>query len=126
MFFPIAAHENYYVFCINMTTKDWTLDILDNRLLERNINFRSKYKDYPTKMVKKCICKIHGSKRFSNTKGIQNMRSRLIKMPWRNNSNKSDCGVFVMGHMETYIRQEAGEWECGLHPDDVRCSNFTG
>ena len=40
-------------------------------------------------------------------------------MPWRSLSNKNDCGVFLMRHMQTYEAEDAEKWECGLEKDNV-------
>lgn len=35
-------------------------------------------------------------------------------MPWRNETNKIDSGVYGMLHMETYMGQKMRDWNCGL------------
>lgn len=37
-----------------------------------------------------------------------------MRMPWRNEFNTTDCGVYAMRHMETYMGTKLKEWECGL------------
>nr|GLL17131.1 uncharacterized protein LOC109162486 [Ipomoea trifida] len=39
-------------------------------------------------------------------------------MSWRDNSNKVDCGVFTMRHMETYMGKGTKGWDCGLEKEN--------
>ena len=38
----------------------------------------------------------------------------LLEMPWRDNVNKVDCGVYLMRHMETYTGKDFASWDCGF------------
>jgi len=38
----------------------------------------------------------------ANAISNKNLEIILLDMPWKTNKNKTDCGVFVMRHMETY------------------------
>nr|GEW11904.1 ulp1 protease family, C-terminal catalytic domain-containing protein [Tanacetum cinerariifolium] len=46
-------------------------------------------------------------------KAIEKTKIRRMKMSWRTTRNSTNCGVFTMLHMESYIGAE-GEWKCGL------------
>lgn len=35
-------------------------------------------------------------------------------MKWRDATNKTDCGVFLMRHMETYEGQRLEDWQVGI------------
>lgn len=37
-----------------------------------------------------------------------------MRMKWRDSSNKIDCGVFLLRHMETYEGQLLEEWQAGI------------
>lgn len=49
-------------------------------------------------------------------KGRQMMAVTIerLKMPWRDETNKIDCGIYTMRHMETYMGQKAKDWKIGL------------
>lgn len=40
-------------------------------------------------------------------------------MAWRDTTNKDDCGVFAMHHMETYVGLGTTGWDCGLNRGDI-------
>nr|GEU61229.1 ulp1 protease family, C-terminal catalytic domain-containing protein [Tanacetum cinerariifolium] len=44
---------------------------------------------------------------------IEKAKIKRMKMSWRTTRNSTDCGVFTMLHMESYIGAEE-EWKCGL------------
>lgn len=37
-----------------------------------------------------------------------------LKMAWRNETNKVDCGVYTMRHMETYMGKRLKDWNPGF------------
>nr|GMD39184.1 uncharacterized protein LOC109171666 [Ipomoea batatas] len=49
---------------------------------------------------------------------IQKLKVKRMKMAWRDNRNKIDCGVFLMHHMETFRGQLLELWNCGLQKEN--------
>nr|GMC66490.1 uncharacterized protein LOC109162486 [Ipomoea batatas] len=90
--FPIVHFEHYYVLTINVENKRF--DILDNSSAESPKN--EKYGDVPTTLI------------------VRGLTPARLRMSWRDNDNKIDCGVFAMRHMETYMDKGTKGWECGL------------
>ncbi|KAH6815107.1 hypothetical protein C2S51_019927 [Perilla frutescens var. frutescens] len=43
-----------------------------------------------------------------------------LKMPWRNDTNKVDCSIYVMRHMETYKGGSLRHWNSGLTSDNAK------
>ena len=41
-----------------------------------------------------------------------------LEMSWRDMSNKIDCGIFLMRHMETYFGNGLVGWDCGLRKEN--------
>ena len=41
-------------------------------------------------------------------------------MSWRDNTNKVDCGVYLMRHLETYTGRDVARWECGFVADSKK------
>lgn len=39
---------------------------------------------------------------------------KRLALPWRDDENKVDCGVFAMRHMETYMGQRMRDWKLEL------------
>lgn len=50
---------------------------------------------------------------------VKNMISRRIRIPWKDSTNKVDCGVYVMRQMNAYMRHGAKEWDCALYNGDM-------
>ncbi|KAK6162772.1 hypothetical protein DH2020_002613 [Rehmannia glutinosa] len=40
-------------------------------------------------------------------------------MPWRDTTNKVDCGIYVMRHMESYMGGGTKGWDCGLEKNNA-------
>lgn len=54
------------------------------------------------------------------------LQRKVLEVSWRDNDNTTDCGVYLLKHMETYRGQPAEEWEIGLKVGDVSyCFNPT-
>lgn len=47
-----------------------------------------------------------------------------LKMPWRNEENKVDCGVYTMRHMETYMGQKVKDLKIGLKKNSTKQLRF--
>nr|GMD17514.1 uncharacterized protein LOC109153584 [Ipomoea batatas] len=45
---------------------------------------------------------------------IKNLPVELVKMNWRTADNKTDCGLYCMRHMETYMGNP--QWKCSFTP----------
>nr|GME03143.1 zinc finger BED domain-containing protein RICESLEEPER 2-like [Ipomoea batatas] len=48
----------------------------------------------------------------------------LMQMPWRDNLNHVDCGIYTMRHMETFRGQTFKTWDCGLVRGDAYLRNL--
>ncbi|XP_031128889.1 uncharacterized protein LOC116030714 [Ipomoea triloba] len=42
------------------------------------------------------------------------VEDKRMQMSWRDSKNRTDCGVYLMRHMKTYVGQGVPKWECGL------------
>ena len=41
-------------------------------------------------------------------------------MKWRTKENDTDCGVFLMRHMEVYMGDKTTNWDCGFWKENDR------
>ncbi|KAL4574544.1 hypothetical protein LXL04_021377 [Taraxacum kok-saghyz] len=41
-----------------------------------------------------------------------------FEMSWMTKHNYTDCGIFLMRHMETYKGQDVGDWDVNLKDED--------
>lgn len=47
-------------------------------------------------------------------KNLTGIEIERLRMPWRNDVNKTDSGVYVMRHMETFLGNKMSEFRSGL------------
>ncbi|KAL2900181.1 hypothetical protein RDABS01_025263 [Bienertia sinuspersici] len=114
IFFPVYFEEHFYLYVFNFN--DNHLDIIDNKFLEKGIPLENKYYDFPQQMINGML-KYHLRERIEDrVTMMRKMKTRVVEIPWRDNTNFNDCGVFVMRHMETYMGRLRG-WECGFSPN---------
>nr|GMD17923.1 ulp1 protease family, C-terminal catalytic domain-containing protein [Ipomoea batatas] len=60
---------------------------------------------------------LSGLKSTYKANKIEKLKVKRMKMAWRDNRNKIDCGVFLMRHMETFRGQLPELWNCGLQKE---------
>ena len=41
----------------------------------------------------------------------------VLEMPWRDDKNKKDCGVYLMRHLEAYYGGDIRNFQCGFQKD---------
>nr|GMD87443.1 ulp1 protease family, C-terminal catalytic domain-containing protein [Ipomoea batatas] len=140
--FPIIAYEHYYM--INFDPLCERFDAIDNSSSVSKTE--DKYGDVPKRLVThrplpflihknfiqslKYLCLLlyaasiskfmflSGLKSSYKAKKIQKLKVKRMKMAWRDNRNKIDCGVFLMRHMETFRCQLPELWNCGLQKEN--------
>ncbi|XP_021773036.1 uncharacterized protein LOC110736998 isoform X3 [Chenopodium quinoa] len=110
VFFPVPAYYHYYLFCINFTKK--ILEVIDNRKLQRHISFKSKYEDFPQTFLK-AFAQFLNETQAGNGNSVKEFKIVTKQMPWRNNDNITDCGVYAPKHMESYEGQD--DWKIGVN-----------
>nr|GME15878.1 uncharacterized protein LOC109175178 [Ipomoea batatas] len=93
--FPIIASQHYYM--IHFDPLCERFEAIDNS--SKVCKTDDKYGIVPTTLIAK-------------------LKLKRIKMSWRDNKNKVDCGVFLMRHMETFRGQLPELWDCGLEKEN--------
>nr|GMD60403.1 uncharacterized protein LOC109155335 [Ipomoea batatas] len=119
--FPIVHSEHYYVLTINVKNKRF--DILDNSSAESPKN--EKYADVPTTLKTMLADYFHLKEDDAKSKLVRGLTPARLRMSWRDNNNKVDCGVFAMRHMETYMGKGTKGWDCGLEKENKEQLNNT-
>nr|GMD66265.1 hypothetical protein DM860_003580 [Ipomoea batatas] len=106
----VNRREHSYVIFFNI--KSYRIDIIDNS--SKSVTNDLKYGSVPSdlKYMVMEYLKSEGLEVKSNR--FNTVKPTRIKMSWRDNENKEDCGVYVMRHMETFMGSLAKEWDCGL------------
>ncbi|KAL1554277.1 hypothetical protein AAHA92_14855 [Salvia divinorum] len=111
IFFPIFAHEHFYLICFNL--KGESVDIIDNSEVVPEL-LKNKYGNDPERLKKFFTIYLGNGDNISMGKVIKNSAVKHIDMPWKNDTNKVDCGVYLMRHMETYMGGPIKNWVTGL------------
>ncbi|KAH6780504.1 hypothetical protein C2S52_011741 [Perilla frutescens var. hirtella] len=121
----IQAVEGLQVAGIEMNCKG---DIIDNsvELDGENIDQNLNYGDIPCSLVRFLIefLKKNGEGMKASTIDKKMKPTQKLQMPWQNNTNKVDCGIYVMRHMETYKGNGMKNWKSGLKVDNLRQMKF--
>ncbi|KAL3621637.1 hypothetical protein CASFOL_036549 [Castilleja foliolosa] len=88
-----------------------------------NPTVEAKYQNVPATLVDLFLKFLvnNGLKHKAAWKKINYIR---LAMPWRDDTNKVDCGVFAMRHMETYMGETVRSWRCGLAKDKPKMLKY--
>nr|GLL37358.1 uncharacterized protein LOC109155335 [Ipomoea trifida] len=112
--FPIVHSQHYFVLTVNVKNKRF--DILDNSSSDSLGN--EKYGDVPTTLKTMLAEYFHTKEDDAKSNLVKALTPARLRMSWRDNSNKVDCGVFTMRHMETYMGKGTKGWDCGLEKEN--------
>nr|GMD39217.1 uncharacterized protein LOC109179062 [Ipomoea batatas] len=112
IFFGIYRHNHFYIMCYNFTTS--MLEIIDNRPLPKGMSIQQKYADSPKVLNTAFSEYLMKRGHTSLAERIPKLPVELVKMKWRTADNKTDCGLYCMRHMETYMGNP--QWKCGFTP----------
>nr|GMD66194.1 uncharacterized protein LOC109153584 [Ipomoea batatas] len=112
IFFGIYRHNHFYILCYNFTTS--MLEIIDNRPLPKGMRIQQKYADSPKVLNTAFSEYLMKRGHTSLAEKIPKLPVELVKMNWRTADNKTDCGLYCMRHMETYMGNP--QWKCGFTP----------
>nr|GLL21798.1 uncharacterized protein LOC109172465 [Ipomoea trifida] len=112
IFFTIFRHGYFFLMCFNFNTS--IIEIIDNRPLPKGLKMQQKYGD-SSKVLKNAFAMYLHKKEHTNLEEkVKKLTVELIKMNWRSADNKTDCGLYYMRHMETYMGNP--QWKCGFAP----------
>lgn len=53
------------------------------------------------------------------SKTFANVPIQILQLPWETINNSTDCGVFTMRHMETFIGDNIKAFKVGFKPESV-------
>ncbi|KAL4580449.1 hypothetical protein LXL04_016641 [Taraxacum kok-saghyz] len=106
VFYPIISYDHYYLIVFNF--QNYSCVIIDHIFSKES--FYVTYGNIPydlDMLFKLYLDSVKHSKR-SQMKAVQ--RTKFI-MSWMTRSNYTDCGIFLMRHMETYKGEELQDWK---------------
>lgn len=118
VFFPICHAVEYFVVVLDFKRR--TVVLLDSSSSMSDDPVTSKYGNAPSTLVK-FFCEWLIAKAYiGKGRSLSNMPIQMLEMPWKDDENKVDSGVFAMRHMETYMGQRVKDWDTGLARNSVK------
>nr|GEW38947.1 hypothetical protein [Tanacetum cinerariifolium] len=109
VFFPVCHEDHIYLICVDLNKG--SIHLIENSASGTD-HKNQKYKGIPQAIRKVFVQYLYYVK-HPKAEAIEKAKIKRMKMSWRTTRNSTDCGVFTMLHMESYIGAE-GEWKCGL------------
>nr|GLL27117.1 uncharacterized protein LOC109155335 [Ipomoea trifida] len=96
---------------------------IDSYLVDKSIAMETRWQNIQHISVRDCLQAflfkfLSGLKSTYKAKKIEKLKVKKMKMAWRDNRNKIDCGVFLMRHMETFRGQLPELCNCGLQKEN--------
>ncbi|CAH1415983.1 unnamed protein product [Lactuca virosa] len=110
VFFPIVCDEHYCLICVDLKEKQ--IDVMDNNLTTSKI--QTSFGDAAGEL-KLLFSRYLLNVNHKSALQIQNVEAEKLRMNWRSRNNDINCGVFLMRHMEVYMGDRTGNWNCGIH-----------
>ncbi|GJR82869.1 ulp1 protease family, C-terminal catalytic domain-containing protein, partial [Tanacetum coccineum] len=109
VFFPVCHEYHIYLICVDFNKG--SIHLIDNSSNGTD-HKNQRYKGIPQAIIKVFVQYLYHVK-HAKAEAIEKAKITRMSMKWRTKHNYTDCGVFTMLHMESYLGAE-GEWKCGL------------
>ncbi|GKC44716.1 ulp1 protease family, C-terminal catalytic domain-containing protein, partial [Tanacetum coccineum] len=104
-FFPIIAHEHYYLVVFNFLKGNTV--IIDNSRTQ--MTYETKYKTV-CELLKKLFSMHLEKVKHPRAKDVLNKKPTIIRPKWGTTMNDTDCDIFLMMHMEHYNGETEKNW----------------
>ncbi|KAL8089075.1 hypothetical protein AgCh_038733 [Apium graveolens] len=113
--FPIHKNAHHYIISYNIKYPVW--EIIDNMACCENNE--EGYGSLPYDLHYLFVLWMKANK-ASKWELLEKLEPAIAKMSWQTNCNSTDCGIFVMRYMESYMAQPWTKWETGLDKESVK------
>ncbi|KAG6416385.1 hypothetical protein SASPL_123814 [Salvia splendens] len=118
VFFPVCANFHYYLVVYWM--KKNTIEIIDNSKPHKDMDPFEKY-DIDIGLMKDMFEAYFIEKKMLNiSENINKSSLNFLHLEWATSTNKKDCGVYLMRHMETYVGKKGSKWDIGFSARSVK------
>ncbi|KAL3638093.1 hypothetical protein CASFOL_017963 [Castilleja foliolosa] len=122
LFFPICQSDHFYVICFDLKLR--RAEILDNSPALEDADITTKYSHIPTTLGGMVKTFLESSGINIKAQFLKKLNFDRLKMHWRDENNRVDCGVYAMRHMETYMGGSLKSWRCGLSKNNPRTMKY--
>ncbi|KAG6389403.1 hypothetical protein SASPL_150871 [Salvia splendens] len=107
VFFPVCANDHYYLVVFWM--KKNTIEIIDNSKPPKDMDALEKY-GIDIGLMKDMFEAYFKEKNLLDiSENIKKSALNVLPLEWAISTNKKDCGVYLMRHMETYVGKKGSE-----------------
>ncbi|KAJ0614128.1 putative Ulp1 protease family catalytic domain, papain-like cysteine peptidase superfamily [Helianthus annuus] len=120
VFFPILEHKHFYLVVFEL--RDPGIYVIDNdkarqgQLIEDSVYYLHKDTAYKIKDMFVQYLREVGNPRADD---IEYCNIQRMPVPWATTANTTDCGVFLMRHMECYMGKNQS-FNCGFSTSGAR------
>ncbi|XP_063940339.1 uncharacterized protein LOC135149228 isoform X2 [Daucus carota subsp. sativus] len=114
VFFPISKSEHFYLICYDIRNQGHF--IIDN--IKREGNRKQFYMRVPDILHSHFCNYIQIKGNLPLSRRIRRFKRTYLSMPWQTSCNSTDCGIFVMRHMETF-KGDPKKWDSGLAEEGI-------
>ncbi|KAL3626839.1 hypothetical protein CASFOL_029318 [Castilleja foliolosa] len=122
LFFPICQSDHFYVICFDLKLRH--AEILDNSPSLEDADITVKYSHIPTTLGGMVKTFLESNGINIKAQFLKKLKFDRLKMHWLDESNRVDCGVYAMRHMETYMGGSLKSWRCGLSKNNQRTMKY--
>ncbi|GKA23445.1 ulp1 protease family, C-terminal catalytic domain-containing protein [Tanacetum coccineum] len=105
VFFSIIDHEHYYLVVFNFLKGNTV--IIDNS--KTQMTYDAKYKTV-CELLKKLFSMHLEKVEHPRAKDVLNKKPTILRPRWGTKENDTNCGIFLMMHMEHYNEETAKNW----------------
>nr|GMD04300.1 zinc finger BED domain-containing protein RICESLEEPER 2-like [Ipomoea batatas] len=111
--FPILRREHYFLICFDF--RRYRLEVIDNEtaLTVNKQKYGESLEDMQI-MLSEFYNKVHNGRSILCAWLVL----KRMQMSWRDSKNKTDCRVYLMRHMESFVGQGVSDWDCSLVKGD--------
>ncbi|KAJ9541387.1 hypothetical protein OSB04_027893 [Centaurea solstitialis] len=113
LFFLFLRRCHYYFVVFNLKTH--VIDILDN--MERVGHIIDVY-DFDIHIMREMVVQHLRNIGHPSADLMEPVEDRIMEIKWRTRNNYTDCGVFCMRHMETYMGGGSRGWYTGFTTEE--------
>ncbi|MFS7918392.1 putative papain-like cysteine peptidase superfamily [Helianthus anomalus] len=112
VFVPVLYNKHYILVFFNLA--QYQIFVINN--IEGDVPINIQYSGYVEKVIN-AFCSYVKNHSPAIAKKLRSTSPVSLKFPWQTLYNGTDCGIFVMRHMETFKGTSVREWNCGLSPE---------
>ncbi|CAI9293995.1 unnamed protein product [Lactuca saligna] len=107
--FPVVDRSKYYLICFDLRVPTYFIiyHVTRNGSVEEIYGIKHIH-------VKKLLGNYLKTENYQKSTAFNKIKAHVMKMTWNVDKEGSDCGVYLLKHMEPYMAENEGPWDCGF------------